>query len=178
MRMRTSRSYGLLGPRVTADTLHVTAHSETRTVPYSADLMYAVVADVERYPQFLPWCMGLRVLSRQKDGSREIITAEMLVGFKAFRERYTSRIVLDPIARTIAVTQTEGVFRHLRNDWAFSPDGERCQVNFAIEFEFKNRLLGAIAGQAFAHVLIRMSDAFEARARAVESLHPRADQPN
>jgi coenzyme Q-binding protein COQ10 len=139
--------------------------------------MYAVVADVEHYPQFLPWCMGLRVLSRQKDGPREVITAEMLVGFKAFRERYTSRIVLDPDARTITVTQTEGVFRYLRNDWAFVPEGERCRVHFAIEFEFKNRLLGAIAGQAFAHVLTRMSDAFEARARALEALQPRAGDP-
>jgi coenzyme Q-binding protein COQ10 len=100
----------------------------------------------------------------------------MLVGFKAFRERYTSRIALDPVARTIAVTQTEGVFRYLRNDWAFVPDGERCQVNFAIDFEFKNRLLGAIAGQAFAHVLTRMSDAFEARARAIEFSQPQAGE--
>ena len=177
MRTRTLRACGPPGPRATADSLHVTAHSETRTVPYSADHMYAVVADVDRYPQFLPWCMGLRVLSRQHDGAREVITAEMLVGFKAFRERYTSRIVLDPVARTIAVTQTQGVFRYLRNDWAFAPDGERCQVNFAIEFEFKNRLLGAIAGQAFAHVLTRMSDAFEARARVVEFTQPRSDEP-
>jgi coenzyme Q-binding protein COQ10 len=139
--------------------------------------MYAVVADVERYPQFLPWCMGLRVLSRKKDGPLEVITAEMLVGFKALRERYTSRIVLDPIARTIAVTQTEGVFRYLRNDWTFVPEGERCRVNFTIEFEFKNRLMGAIAGQAFAHVLTRLSDAFEARAQAIEAVEPRMGEP-
>ncbi|MGC8535224.1 MAG: type II toxin-antitoxin system RatA family toxin [Rhizomicrobium sp.] len=175
--MRTLRACEPPRPRVRTDSLHVTAHHETRTVPYSADLMYAVVADVERYPQFLPWCIGLRVLSRQYDGPREIIKAEMIVGFKAFRERYTSRIVLDPAARTIAVSQTEGVFRYLRNDWAFVPDGERCQVNFAIEFEFKNRLLGVIAGQAFAHVLTRMSDAFEARAREVDADRMRPGEP-
>ncbi len=79
------------------------AHRETRLVPYPADLMYAVVADVERYPEFLPWCSALRVLSRAKDGEREIVMAEMLVGFKALRERYTSRVVLDAQARTISV---------------------------------------------------------------------------
>ncbi|MDE2463559.1 MAG: type II toxin-antitoxin system RatA family toxin [Alphaproteobacteria bacterium] len=150
----------------------MTAHHETRLVPYSADLMYEVVADVEHYPQFLPWCMGLRLLSRSQNGEREIVTAEMLVGFKAFRERYTSRIVLDPAARTIAVSQTEGVFRYLRNNWAFTPEGKMCRVDFSIEFEFKSRLLGAIAGQAFAHVLTRMSDAFEARARVVAASSP------
>ena len=177
MQMRTSHNCAPLGPRVRTDCPRVTAHSETLIVPYSADLMYAVVSDVERYPQFLPWCMGLRVLSRQQDGPREVISAEMLVGFKAFRERYTSRIVLDPVARTIAVTQSEGVFRYLRNDWEFVPDGERCRVNFAIEFEFKNRLLGAIAGQAFAHVLTHMSDAFESRALAIKTAQPRASEP-
>ena len=129
--------------------------------------MYAVVADVERYPDFLPWCTALRVKSRTQEGGKEIVLAEMVVGFKAFRERYTSRIVLDPAARTIEVTQSEGVFRHLENDWRFTPEGDHCRIDFSIAFEFKNRLLGAVAGQTFAHVMTRMSVAFEDRAKVV-----------
>ena len=127
--------------------------------------MYAVVADVEHYPDFLPWCTALRVLSRSCEGDQEIVLAQMVVGFKALRERYTSRVVLDPKACSISVTQTEGVFKFLRNDWHFTPDGAQCRVDFAIEFEFRNRVLGAVAGQAFAHVMTRMSTAFEERAK-------------
>lgn len=145
----------------------MTAHRETRVVPYPAELMYDVVADVEHYPEFLPWCSALRVRSRTSEDGREIVLAEMVVGFKALRERYTSRVVLDPQARTISATQTEGVFKYLRNDWRFTPEGERCRIHFSIEFEFKSKILGAVAGQAFAHVMTRMSSAFEARAKAV-----------
>jgi coenzyme Q-binding protein COQ10 len=153
----------------------MTTHSESRIVPYTAELMYAVVSDVERYPEFLPWCRGLRVLDRQwaaRDGlaggvagGPEIIIAEMLVGFGAFNERYTSRVILDPAARKIDVTQTEGVFRALETHWRFTPEGESCRVDFAIAFEFKSRLLGAVAGKAFADVFVKMSEAYEARAK-------------
>jgi coenzyme Q-binding protein COQ10 len=129
--------------------------------------MYGVVADVERYPEFLPWCTGLRVLSRHKDGARETLLAEMQVGFKALRERYTSRVVLDPAALTIDIAQTEGVFRRLENHWRFAQEGAGCRVDFAIAFEFKSRLLGAVANAALAPVMLRMSHAFEARAKAL-----------
>jgi len=143
------------------------SHSETRVLPYSAQLMYSVVADVEKYPQFLPWCRGLRVLSREQNAGREVLRAEMLVGFRAFNERYTSRVDLDPEARTIDVVQTEGVFRMLQTHWRFTPEGEGSRVEFSIDFEFKNALLGAVAGSAFGNVLLKMTDAFEARARAL-----------
>ncbi len=147
----------------------MTTHSESRTVPYPAQLMYDVVADVEHYPDFLPWCSALRVKSRTQEGNKDIVVAEMVVGFKALRERYTSRIVLDPGARTISVSQTQGVFKYLTNDWRFTPEGEGCRIDFAIAFEFKSRILGAVAGQAFAQVMTRMSQAFEGRARALAS---------
>ncbi len=147
----------------------MTAHRENRIVPYTAELMYAVVADVERYPDFLPWCTALRVKSRTQEGGKEIVLAEMVVGFKAFRERYTSRVELDPAARAISVTQTEGVFKYLTNDWRFTPEGDHCRIDFLIEFEFKNRVLGAVAGQAFALVMTRMTQAFEARAKVLAS---------
>ena len=145
-------------------------HAESRVVPYPADLMYDIVADVERYPEFLPWCIAERVLKRGKENGKEFFRSEMVVGFKAFRERYVSRTDLDPDARTIVVTQADGLFRHLKTDWRFTPEGpegDETRVDFAIEFEFKSRLLGAVAGQAFAHVMTRMSQAFEERAKAL-----------
>jgi len=129
--------------------------------------MYRVVSEVEHYPEFLPWVVGLRVLSRSKASGKQIVHAEMLVGFKAFRERYTSKVVCDPDARTIDVTQTEGVFAHLENHWRFTPEGRGCRVDFEIAFEFKSRLLNAVAGTAFARAAAQMSRAFETRAKAL-----------
>jgi coenzyme Q-binding protein COQ10 len=145
----------------------MTEHRETRRVPYTAELMFSVVADVEKYPQFLPWVVALRVLSRGREGEREILTAEMAVGYHALRERYTSRVVLDQAARSIDVVQTHGPFRQLENHWRFTPQGEECDVKFSIAFAFKNRLLEAAAGKAFGKVMMRMSTAFEARAKAL-----------
>jgi len=139
-------------------------YREARIVPYPAETMYRVVADVERYPEFLPWVLGLRVKSR--DGN--IVIAEMMVGYKAFREKYTSRILLDPAALTVDVTQASGPFRRLENHWRFTPvDGASCEVQFEIDFEFRNRLLGAVAGASFEKALIKMTSAFEARAAAL-----------
>ncbi len=145
----------------------MTTHAESRILPYAADLMYAVVADVEKYPQFLPWCAALRVLSKECVKDRDVLRAEMLVGFGALRERYTSRVVLDASARTIDVVQTDGPFRQLESRWCFTPEGEGCRVDFSIVFEFNNRLLDTVAGKAFELVLLKMTDAFEARARAL-----------
>jgi coenzyme Q-binding protein COQ10 len=139
-------------------------HKETRLVPYSADLMYRVVSEVERYPEFLPWVLGLRVKSR----TDRIVIAEMMVGYKGFREKYTSKVVLDPERRSVDVGQTEGPFRKLENHWHFTPKSpDSCEVNFTIDFEFRNRLLGAVAGAAFERALLRMTEAFEARAAAL-----------
>ncbi|HJR56157.1 MAG TPA: type II toxin-antitoxin system RatA family toxin [Rhizomicrobium sp.] len=143
-------------------------HKEVRLVPHSAELMYRVVADVEQYPQFLPWVLGLRVKSR----SGHIVFAEMMVGYKSFREKYTSKIVLDPAALTVNVTQADGPFRKLETHWRFTPRGpQACEVHFAIDFEFRNRLLGAVAGAAFEKALLRMTEAFEARAAALSRSH-------
>ena len=141
------------------------SHLETRLVPYRCELMYAVVSDVEKYPQFLPWVVGLRVLSRHQTG----LTAEMAVGYGALRERYTSDVTLDPVRRRIDVTQTKGPFKTLENHWQFVPQGEGCEITFSILFEFKNRLLHSVAGARFEKVLLKMADAFEARARQLAS---------
>lgn len=151
--------------------MSATTHSETRNVPYSADLMYRVVADVEQYPKFLPWVVALRVLSRTHEAERESVLAEMAVGYGMLREKYTSRVILGPAARTVDVTQMTGPFRQLENHWRFTPDGTGCKVAFSIVYEFKNRLLNAVAGAAFGKVYVAMADAFVARAKAL------SDQP-
>jgi coenzyme Q-binding protein COQ10 len=138
-------------------------HRERRLVPYPADLMYRVVAEVEHYPEFLPWVVGLRVKSR----SAHEVVAEMLVGYRGFRERYTSRVTLDPERRRIDVTQAEGPFHHLTNHWQFTPAENGCEVDFAIDFAFKSRILGAVAGAAFEKALLKMTEAFEARAKQI-----------
>ena len=141
--------------------------SESRILPYTADFIFGIVADVERYPEFVPWCAGLRVLRREPAPFGEVIWAETLVGYRSLRERYTSRVELDPPGRRIDVNQTEGPFRQLENHWRFTPVDDGCRVDFAIDFEFRSRLLGHIAGAALALVMGRMTDAFEARARAL-----------
>ena len=145
----------------------MTAYSETRLVPYSAERMFEVVADVEKYPQFLPWVVALRVTSRTQEENREILIAEMAVGYHGLRERYTSRVVLDRGRHTIDVVKIEGPFQKLENHWRFTPNGEGAQVEFSIAFEFSSRLLQAAAGRAFEKVLLSMSRAFEARAKAL-----------
>jgi coenzyme Q-binding protein COQ10 len=141
----------------------VISHREKRVVPFAADLMYSIVADVEQYPKFLPWVVALRVLSRRQDG----LTAEMAVGYGGLRERYTSDVKLDPAARTVDVVEIKGPFKCLENHWRFTPAEGGCEVDFSILFEFKSRLLHGVAGHAFEKVMLKMTDAFEARAAAL-----------
>jgi coenzyme Q-binding protein COQ10 len=145
----------------------MTAHSEIRTVPYSADLMYQVVADVENYPKFLPWVVALRILAREHVKNRDVLTAEMAVGYGALREKYTSRVILDSSTRTIDVAQTSGPFKQLENHWRFTPLEKGCRIDFSLAYEFRSRILGAVAGAAFGKVYVKMADAFEARAKAL-----------
>jgi coenzyme Q-binding protein COQ10 len=153
----------------------VISHREIRTVAYPAALMYAVVADVEKYPEFLPWVVSLRVLSRRENG----LIAEMAVGYGALRERYASEVTLDPARQRIDVVQIHdrkkgGLFKTLENHWHFTPrkderGEEGCEVEFSIAFEFRSRLLHSVAGHAFEKVMLKMADAFEARAAALSS---------
>jgi len=109
--------------------------------------------------------VALRVLARRENG----LTAEMAVGYGALRERYTSDVRFDPEARTIDVVEIKGPFKCLENHWRFTPKEDGCEVEFSIQFEFNNRLLHGVAGKAFEKVLLKMSDAFEARAAALSS---------
>jgi coenzyme Q-binding protein COQ10 len=136
-----------------------------RRIDHSADDMFALVADVERYPEFVPLCEQLRVLKRVPQGDQEIVTATMTVAYKVLRESFTSRIVLDARAREIRVTYLDGPFRYLENVWSFRPLGETsCDVAFRISYEFRSRILAALMGAAFDRAFRKFASAFEERA--------------
>lgn len=137
-------------------------HSETRRMPYTAEQMFDLVADVRRYPEFLPWVSAMRV---RKDAPEETL-ADMIVGFKGLRETFTSRVAkVRPTE--IHVDYIEGPLKYLRNDWRFRPDADGCLVDFTVDFQFKNRMFEMLAGQVFGVALRRMIGAFEDRAKAL-----------
>ncbi|MEE4200565.1 type II toxin-antitoxin system RatA family toxin [Erythrobacter sp.] len=133
---------------------------ETRRLPYSAEQMFDLVADVKRYREFLPWVIATRVRS---DSETEMV-ADMVVGFKSIRETFTSRVSKDR-PREIAVHYVDGPLSDLDNVWIFRPvDENTCEIDFAVDFEFKNRVFQALAGQYFDRAFRKMVAAFEARA--------------
>jgi len=135
-------------------------HSETRALAYSPEQMFDLVADVARYGEFLPWVSAVRVRS---DSPTEMV-ADLMVGFKALREKFTSRVSKERPGK-IHVDYVDGPLKFLRNDWTFRPDGKGGSlVDFSIEFEFKSRLFEMVAGQVFDRALRAMIGAFETRA--------------
>ena len=139
-------------------------HSETKHLSYTAEQMYALVADVGSYPQFLPWCSAARIRSRQPQPEGEVIEADLVISFKVFRERFCSRVTLFPDALKIDTEYLDGPFRYMRSHWAFRPDGAGCEVDFFVDFEFKNALLQGIIGVVFNEAMLRIVRAFERRA--------------
>jgi coenzyme Q-binding protein COQ10 len=143
----------------------VPRHSETRELKFSCEQMFAVVADVERYPAFLPWCQALTVKSREKEGHIDVLIAEMTVVYHGVRERYTSRVRLDAKKNLITAQHIEGPFHHLDNIWRFEPWQKGCRIHFTIDFAFKNWMLSALSGIAFDAAAHRMTNAFVRRAK-------------
>lgn len=136
-------------------------HAERRLLPYTPEQLFDLVADVERYPEFLPWCVGVRV--RERRGN--MLVADMLIGFKMVRERFTSKVIFDR-SRRIDVSYAEGPFRYLNNHWEFipQPDG-RTLIDFCVDFEFRSRMLQKVIEVLFNEAVKRMVAAFEGRAR-------------
>jgi len=139
-------------------------HAEKRVLPYRPEQLFALVADIERYPEFLPWCVACRV--RRRDG--DVIWGDLMVGFKVFRETFSSKVTLNSPDR-IDVEYVDGPFRYLNNHWLFEPvdGGASTAIDFYIDFEFRSRMLQAVAGAVFNEAVRRMVSAFEARAHAV-----------
>lgn len=136
--------------------------------------MFALVADMDSYPQFVPLCTALRVRKREtREDGAEIALAEMEIGYKAIRERFTTRVVLEPARNEILVEYVDGPFRHLRNRWRFrdipeaSANAKRSEVEFFIDYEFRSRTLGALMGAVFDDAFRKFAAAFEARADEV-----------
>lgn len=135
-------------------------HSEIREVPYSAEQMYKLVADVERYPEFLPWCLACRV--REKTENK--VLADVIIGYKFFREQYSSRVTFTPFKR-VDVEYEKGPLRHLNNHWVFKEiDEHRCKIDFYVDFAFTNSLFQHAIELFFNKAVTVMINAFEKRA--------------
>ena len=136
-------------------------HAEKRVLPYRPDQLFDLVAGVERYPEFLPWCLGSRIRSRRDN----VIVADLIIGFKGIREKFTSRVTLNRPGMRIDVAYLDGPFRYLNNHWIFTamPDGA-CEIDFFVDFEFRSRILQRIIGVLFNEAVRRMVSAFESRA--------------
>ena len=134
--------------------------------------MFGLVADVEKYPQFLPMCEALSVRSRKERDGKSLLIAEMTVGYKLIRESFTSQVLLKPEENVIDVKYLDGPFRYLDNRWTFKPvgDGSECDVEFFIDYEFKSRTLGLLMGTMFDLAFKKFSEAFEKRADQIYGL--------
>lgn len=140
----------------------MTTHAERRILPYTPEQMFDLVAAVERYPEFLPWCTAARVRSR----TDKVMVADMAIGFRMIRERFTSHVVLDR-PHGIDVTYADGPFKHLTNRWRFIEKPEGCEIDFFVDFEFRSKLLEKMIGLLFDEACRRMISAFEGRAKAL-----------
>jgi coenzyme Q-binding protein COQ10 len=137
-------------------------HAEKRVLRYTPEQMFDLVADVRRYPEFLPWCVGARILSRTEGE----LVADLTIGFKMFRETFRSRVTLERPGH-IHVAYETGPFRYLNNHWRFSPAPQGCEVDFFVDFEFHSRILQMAIGVVFNEAVRLMVRAFERRAMAL-----------
>ena len=141
------------------------SHTEQRHLPHRAEDMYKLVADVGRYPEFLPWCRAARIRTQ----TDTLLVADLVIGFKGITERFTSRVTLDAGNLEILTAYEDGPFKYLDNTWRFipNPDSGGCRVEFHVDFEFKSRMLQAMIGLVFTEAVKRMVAAFEERAQVL-----------
>ena len=138
-------------------------HSEKKYLPYTPKELYSLVADIEKYPEFLPWCQDLKIISNNSN----VVRAEMFIGFKIFRERFTTQVDLTDKQR-ITVKYLDGPFKYLHNYWIFEADSNNgCNIDFFVDFEFKSPLLQGMIGLIFTEALTKMIYAFENRAKEI-----------
>ncbi|MEO7504433.1 MAG: type II toxin-antitoxin system RatA family toxin [Sphingomicrobium sp.] len=138
-------------------------HSESKRLPYTPEQMFDLVADIARYDEFLPWVVAVRIRS----SSETETVADLVVGFNAFKERFTSRVTKQRPAK-IVVDYIEGPLKYLKNEWRFEPGANGgTEVFFSVDFAFKSRLFESLAGAMFDRALRRMTGAFEQRAAAL-----------
>ncbi len=139
----------------------MTATQQMRDVPYAADDMFALVADVAHYPDYLPWCAGARIRKRELEGNNEVLMADLIVSYKLFREQFTSRVALNKMASVIDVQYVQGPFKYLTNKWHFEPlSSGGCRIHFYIDFEFRSTTLQKLMNGVFAKAFSRLMQAF------------------
>ena len=143
-------------------------HSETKHLPHTAQQMYDLVADVGRYPEFLPWNSAARIRSvtPRADGA-QVMEADLVISFKVFRERFGSRVILWPETRKIDTQYLDGPFKYLTSTWAFRDAPGGCEVEFFVDFEFRNAILQRVIGVVFDEAMRRIVRAFEDRAKVL-----------
>ncbi|MEM8555893.1 MAG: type II toxin-antitoxin system RatA family toxin [Pseudomonadota bacterium] len=144
-------------------------HHEKRVLPYAAADMYDLVADVAAYPKFLPWCAASRIRSRRVKGASEVMEADLVISFKVFREKFGSRVTLWAEDKAIDTEYIDGPFKYMKSRWVFRdlPGNAGCEVDFEVDFEFKNRALQAVIGVVFNEAMMRIVRAFEERAAEI-----------
>src|SRR5271156_4626303 len=148
----------------------MTSYQERVSLPYSQQQMYDLVAEVERYPEFLPWCIGARILKRENN----ILYADLIIGWKVLRERFSSKVVLNP-PHSVQFDYTNGPLKYLHGDWRFSPaPSGGTLVEFQVDFEFKSRALSLVMGGGFSELVHRMVGAYEAGATQLYGNKPMA----
>lgn len=136
-----------------------------RRVAHSAEAMFNLVADVEKYPEFVPFCERLTVRGRKSESGREVLVAEMAIGYKLIRETFTSKVTIDPDALRIDADYLDGPFRSMENSWNFHPlPSGGSEIRFSIAYEFKSRALALVMGAVFDRVFRTFAHAFEVRA--------------
>ena len=145
-------------------------HAEKRILRATPEQVFDVVADVRRYPEFLPWCVAARIITR----TDTVLTADLTIGFKVFRETFRSEVTLDRPGH-VQVRYLNGPFRYLNNQWRISPHAQGCEVDFFVDFEFRSRLLQAVIGTVFNEAVQLMVRAFE---RRIMAMHGGAPVPN
>lgn len=138
----------------------MTKHQEKRVIPHTPQNLYDLVQDVKSYPEFLPWCLAARIKSQDDDR----LVADLMIGFRLYRERFTSYVDLKPDEMTILVEYAEGPFKYLKNSWVFRDHPDGCEIDFYVDFEFKSQLFQSVVETLFSEAVKRMVRAFETRA--------------
>ena len=135
-------------------------HEERRIIKHTPSNLFKLVSDVQRYPEFLPWCLGARVRKNRKNN----FEADLIIGFKIYKEIYSSEISLDNINKKIIVNYKDGPFEYLENYWVFKDNKNGCEVEFMVNFKFKSVFLQTLMETLFSEAVRRMVGAFEKRA--------------
>ena len=135
-------------------------HEERRIIKHTPSNLFKLVSDVKRYPEFLPWCLGARVKNNRKNN----FEADLIIGFKIYKEIYSSEISLDNINKKIIVNYKDGPFEYLENYWVFKDNKNGCEVEFMVDFKFKSIFLQTLMETLFSEAVRKMVGAFEKRA--------------